>query len=539
MVIESSWLIIFALTPILLVFTLMAMFRWKAVQAMPLTWIVTVLIASLIWKMPISWIGAATAKGFFIAIEIILIVFGAILLLKLLEISGVIYVIDQTLKKISIDRRVQVIIIAFLFGGFIEGAAGFGTAAALAAPLLVSLGFPALAAVIIALIANSVPVTFGAVGTPILIGIKSVADVNLMQVTYYSALIHLIIGTFIPLALVCILTKMFGKKKSFKDGIKVWPYAIWSGLCFTIPYFLTATFLGPEFPSLIGGLVGISILIFTTKKGFLVPKDKWDFPKKSQWPKEWKTKYITLHRKKDLTFWKAIIPYSLVGILLIITRINFLNLGNLLKKIVLNMAGLFGVEINYSFTPLYSPGFLFLIVCVLSIFIFKINLKEFKTTLSDSLKKVKYPFIALTFTVALVQILILSGNNLLALPSMPLLLAKTMASLTGSIYPLFAPFIGMVGAFISGSNTVSNLFFGTFQYETAVTLMISPVIILALQAVGGAVGNMIAVHNIIAASATVGLHGQEGKIIKINLVPAIIYALLAGIIGLILIYAFS
>jgi len=532
---DYSLLIIFALIPILLVFILMAVLRWKAVHAMPITWLVTVFIASLVWKMPISWISAATAKGSFIAIEIILIVFGAILLLKLLEISGVIYVIDQALKNVSTDRRVQVIIIAFLFGGFIEGAAGFGTAAALAAPLLVSLGFPALAAVIIALVANSVPVTFGAVGTPIILGIKSVADVNLMQVTYYSALIHLIIGTFVPLALVCILTKLFGEKKSFKEGIKIWPYAIWSGMCFTIPYFLTAMFLGPEFPSLIGGLLGVILLIFTTKRGFLVPKENWDFPKKSQWPKEWKTKCPALHHKKSLTFWKAVTPYLLVGVLLIITRTNFLGFGDLLKGFALNIFQLFGAEINYSFAPLYSPGILFLIVCILSIYILKVNLKEIKCVLSDSLKKIKLPLIALIFTVALVQILILSSNNLLGLPSMPLLLAKAMASLTGNFYPLFAPLIGMVGSFISGSNTVSNLFFGTFQYETAVALMISPVIILALQSVGGAIGNMIAVHNIIAASATVGLHGQEGKIIRINLIPAIIYALLAGIIGLLLI----
>lgn len=172
-----------------------------------------------------SWLLAATLKGFFIAVEIIIIIFGAILLLKLMEEGGAVYAIDRILKTISSDRRIQAIIIAFMFGGFIEGAAGFGTPAALAAPLMVSLGFPGLAAVIIALIANSVPVTFGAVGTPILIGIKSVVEIDLMAVTFYSALIHLIIGMFIPLLFVSILTKIFGKNKSYKEGLKIWPYA--------------------------------------------------------------------------------------------------------------------------------------------------------------------------------------------------------------------------------------------------------------------------------------------------------------------------
>ena len=535
MVISTSLLTLLALIPILLVFLLMVVLKWKAVKAMPFTWIVTASIAFFIWKMPIFWVSAATLKGFFIAIEIILIVFGAILLLKLLELSGIIYTLDQKLKKISPDRRIQVILIAFLFGSIIEGAAGFGTPAALAVPLLVSLGFPALAAVVVALIANSVPVTFGAVGTPILIGIKSVAEVNLLDVTFYSALIHFIIGTFIPLALVCILTKLFGKEKSIRKGLEIFPYAIFAGLCFTIPYFLTAYFLGPEFPSLLGGLIGLTLLIYTTKRKFLVPKQTWDFPERKQWPKDWETKHIALHKKKSLSFQKSIAPYLLVILLLVITRLDLFNLGTLLKKLIINITSIFGANINYSFSPLYSPGILFLVVCIASIFMFKINLKESKSALIASLKRIERPLIALMFTIGLVQILILSKNNLLSLPSMPLIVAKATASVTGSTYPLFAPSIGAIGSFISGSNTVSNLFFGTFQYETAVALAIPTVIVLALQSVGGAIGNMISIHNVIAASATVGLHDQEGKIILINLIPTIIYALLAGIIGLILI----
>ncbi|MAG45816.1 MAG: lactate permease [Nanoarchaeota archaeon] len=532
----SIYLLTFlALIPLLLVFTLMVILKWRALKAMPLTWLTTIVIAFLFWKMPLPWIGAATLKGFFVAFEIILIIFGAILLLKLLELGGIIYTLNQALRKISKDRRIQVLIIAFLFGAFIEGAAGFGTPAILAAPLLVSLGFPALAAIITALVANSVPVTFGAVGTPILIGIKSILDVNLTQITFYSALFHLLIGTFIPLALVCILTKLFGRKRSFQDGLKVWPYALWAGLCFTIPFFLTAILLGPEFPSLLGGFIGFFLLIYTTKKGFLVPKKKWDFAEKKHWPKYWETDHFPLQHKKILKFRKAIMPYLLVVLFLVLTRINFLNIGTFLKKLALNLPTLFGLNLNYSFSPLYSPGVLFLVVCLISILMFKIPFPNVKASLLISFKKIRFPLISLMFTIAFVQILILSNNNLSSLPGMPLLLAKATASLTGSLYPLFAPFIGAIGAFISGSNTVSNLFFGTFQYETALALAISPVIILALQAVGGAIGNMISIHNVIAASAAVGLHHQEGRIIRINLIPVIAYALLAGLIGLLLI----
>jgi lactate permease len=537
MIIENNTLLFsFALLPILLIFILMVILRWKAIKAMLYTWITTVLIAYFVWQMPLIWISAATFKGIFVALEIILIIFGAILLLKLLELGGAISVLDKTLKNISADRRIQVILIAFLFSSFIEGAAGFGTSAALAAPLLVSLGFPALAAVTVALIANSVPVTFGAVGTPILIGVKSVVEINLMQVTFYAALIHFIIGTFIPLALVMILTKWYGKNKSFKEGLAIWPYAIWAGLCFTVPYLITASFLGPEFPSLIGGLGGMIVLIFTTKKGFLVPKKRWDFPNKKSWPTEWKTTHASLHTRKLLSIKKAILPYVLVGLLLALTRIPQLPIGQWLKELTINIPSIFGAEINYSFAPLYSPGFVFIIVSVLTLFILKIKQKDMQEIVYSTFKKIKVPFFTLIFIVALVQIILLSKNNIANIASMPLVLAQFFSSYTGKLYPFFSPFIGMVGSFISGSNTVSNLFFTAFQYETAVQLGISTVIIVALQAVGGAIGNMIAVHNVIAASATVGLKDQEGKIIRATVIPALIYALLAGIIGMVLVY---
>ena len=342
---NNNVLFCFALLPILLIFVLMVLLRWKAIKAMSYTWIATIFISYFIWEMPLNWISAATIKGTFIAFEIILIIFGAILLLKLLELGGVISILDKTLKQISPDRRIQVIIIAFLFGSFIEGAAGFGTSAALAAPLLVSLGFPAIAAVTIALIANSVPVTFGAVGVPILIGIKSVVDIDIMQVTFYSALIHVIIGTFIPLALVSILTKLYGAKKSFKEGLIIWPYAIWAGLCFTIPYLITASLLGPEFPSMIGGLIGMIVLISTTKKGFLIPKKTWNFPTKKKWPTEWITKCVTLHKQKSLSLKKAIIPYTLVGLLLALTRIPQLPFGTWLKKLTISLTNNSGCSI--------------------------------------------------------------------------------------------------------------------------------------------------------------------------------------------------
>ncbi len=162
-----------ALIPILTVFLFLVILRWPAKRAMPLAFIVTVLVALFVWDVPTNQVAAASTRGVVSALEVLLIVFGAILLLNALKESGAIQTIRQTFTDVSPDRRVQAIIICWLFGSFIEGASGWGTPAAIAAPLLVAIGFPAMGAVIVALIIQSTPVSFGAVGTPILIGVNS------------------------------------------------------------------------------------------------------------------------------------------------------------------------------------------------------------------------------------------------------------------------------------------------------------------------------------------------------------------------------
>ena len=205
--------------------------------------------------------------------------------------------------NISPDRRVQALILAWLFGCFIEGASGFGTPAAIAAPLLVAIGFPALGAVMIGMMIQSTPVSFGAVGTPILIGVtngldhialsRQLADggssweIFLQLITSEVAIGHAIVGTLMPLMMVIMLTRFFGRNKSWKEGLAMTPFALFTGLAFTIPYGLTGVFLGPEFPSLVGALVGMAIVVPAAKKGFLLPKTIWDFAPQEEWPRVW------------------------------------------------------------------------------------------------------------------------------------------------------------------------------------------------------------------------------------------------------------
>ena len=296
---STGLLALLAALPIVAIFVLMVGFRWSATRAMPVAFIVALILALTVWKTPMNWVLAASANGLVIAMKIIFIVFGALLLLFTMRESGAIGAINRGFTNISTDKRVQAIIIAWLFGGFIEGSAGFGTPAALAAPLLLSLGFPALAAVMVALIANVTPVSFGAVGTPTLIGVQSSLDIPsvqqaiadsgmsyaeyIQQVGVWTAAQHAVPGIILPLIMVCMMTRFFGEKRSIRDGLAIWPYALFAGFCFVAPYTLVAVFLGPEFPSLLGGLIGLAILIPATRAGFLVPKKSWDFPKKVSW----------------------------------------------------------------------------------------------------------------------------------------------------------------------------------------------------------------------------------------------------------------
>lgn len=242
-----------------------------------------------------------------VASTLLYIIFGAILLLNTLQESGAISTIRKGFINVTPDRRIQVVIIAWLFGSFIEGSAGFGTPAAVAIPLLVGLGFPSMAAVMSGMIIQSTPVSFGAVGTPILIGINSglSADptiqifaieagfknwnVFLETIGFRVALLHTITGTLVPLFVIALMTRFFSKNRSYAEGLKVWRFALLAAFAMTLPYLAVARWLGPEFPLLFGGLIGLGLVMFAAKKGFLMPKPKntWDFEKPERWPDQW------------------------------------------------------------------------------------------------------------------------------------------------------------------------------------------------------------------------------------------------------------
>ncbi len=337
------------------------------------------------------------------------------------------------------------------------------------------------------------------------------------------------------------MTRFFGEKKSFREGFAVWPYAILAGICFVIPYLLSAWLLGPEFPSIIGPLTGLAIIIPLTRAGFLVPKTHWDFAKKDKWPAAWlgSISPATIGNRNKISLFKAWIPYILIGLLLILSRMPSLPFSDWLNSVSIRFSNLFDASIGNHFEPFKNPGlFPFVFVALIGIFIFRMNKEKSLAVWKETFQKIKTPAIALFFAVPLVRLMMDSGNNPTQTDGMPLVMAGYFAGIFQDVWPVFAPFVGVLGTFISGSNTVSNMLFSLFQFSLAEKLEISRTIVVSLQNVGGGIGNMICIHNIIAVCATVGMTGIEGLIIKRNIVPVIIYGIIAGVVGLILIYVF-
>ena len=545
---------ILALLPIATVFLLLVVLAKSAKFSMFIAYVVTVVTALVVWGTELNKIMGATVHGAVTALGLLYIVFGAILMLYTLEESGGIRSIRNGFTSISPDRRVQAIIIAWLFGSLIEGASGFGTPAAVAAPLLVAVGFPAMAAVMVTLIIQSTPVSFGAVGTPMLVGVNTglsgqeIVEATIAPTPFFpdylfaiaakTATIHGLVGFLIPVILVGMLTRFFGANRSFAEGFRIWKFALFAGLAFTVPYWIIAQILGPEFPSLLGGIIGLLIVVPAAKRGFLIPSETFDFPPRQQWDSAWVGKLDDLEDhgqgKPLMPLLKAWSPYVVVVLLLVLTRTvepikAFLNS----PAMTIAFDDLFGSGINSRTQVLYLPGTILILASVFTFFYHGMKVGDYGRALKSSGTTMVAAAPALLLAVPMVQVFLNSASDTLA--SMPIVLAEGVSSAVGNAWPFFAPWIGAVGAFAAGSNTVSNMMFSLFQFSTAEQIGLGAAgagTVVALQAIGGAAGNMICVHNVVAASATVGLTDREGAVIRQTLIPMAYYCIQGGLVGL-------
>ena len=506
-------------------------------NALP-SYIALPLIAGLVYVLHLTYfegsfvaVNANFIKAIISVAPPITVIFGAVLFNRMMEMTGAMNVLRRWLGNISPNPVAQLMIIGWAFAFMIEGASGFGTPAAIAAPLLVGLGFKPLQVAILALIMNSVPVSFGAVGTPTwfgfgtLIGNGAISDSELSDIGRITAIVHLFAAFVIPV----MALKVIVSWQQIRRNIV---FILISILSCTVPYVVVAWF-NYEFPALVGVAIGLFISVGVASKGIGLSKTD--------------NREVHHEKVKSSELIKALFPTASLIIILALTRIKQLPLKALLndttewftiklgylgnfevtKGLIFSLNNIFATGENESYKLLYVPALIpFVVTVLISIPLFSLKWKQTKELFSASFVQIQKPFLALVGALIMVNVMLMGGEN-----SMVQIIGRGLAQTTGNHWTMFSSYLGAVGSFFSGSNTVSNLTFGAVQYSVANTTGLSVPLILALQSVGGAMGNMVCINNIIAVCSVLGIDKAEGKIMKITVVPMMVYGVIAALVA--------
>ena len=520
---------IVAISPIALLIWLMT--KKKSMPshlALPLVAILLYLLKILYFGSDFKLMNATLIDGLLTAWTPILVIWGAIFLFRTMENTGAIKTIREWLNGITENKVAQLMIIGWAFAFLIEGASGFGTPAALAAPLLVGLGFPAINAAILTLIMNTVPVTFGAVGTPIWFGLGQLGltESQLLEIGLKASIIHSIAALVIPV----IALRFVVKTKDIKQNIL---FIYLSILACVIPYVLLAQ-VGYEFPSVIGGFIGLMLTVWLAKLGIGMKKnrkkqdEKFNFRQiaKATFPLWGTVLVLLLTRIKELGI-KSILTSSSHSL-----SLNLQPVADVLFSTsgVLQLNNILNTDTHFSHALLFVPSIIpFFLVSFIAFLIYKSKSAVVLKSWSESWHRMKKPIIALLAALVFVKLLLIDGSQALSM-----LIGQSLADLTGTDWQYFAAYLGGLGSFFSGSNTVSNLTFGGIQYSIANSLNLNVTTILAAQSVGGAMGNMVCINNIVAVCSVLGLSNVEGRILKKTALPMLLYGAIAGIITIFL-----
>lgn len=531
-------MLLVAILPIVIPLILLAVFKLSARLTMTVTAIFVLLAAALVWGMYPEAILASSFQGVHRALTIIWILLGAVTLLYTVKNTGAFARIREGFMRLSSDMRVQVVIIGFAFLALLEGVSGFGTPAVIVAPLLIALGFRPVVAAVIALVSDTVACTFGAVATPLYVGLENISiygQALIDQVGRQVSMFDLVIGTLMPLALIYILVVWFGegdKKSRRRSVLEVAPWALFIGAVYSLSAFTIVRTLGVDFASVLAGLISLIVAIVTARFGFLLPKGK----------PAWRQNVYELSSSKDepedvvnenMTLWQAWSPYIIVILLLILSRMVPAVQGFLQSNLDLSWLNILGFEsIGSSWQLLYSPGSILLFGALMGGLIQSRSLRPIGASLSRSIKTGLISASALIPTLIMVQVFVNSGLNSSDFASMPVYIGELLGSIAGSAWVVFAPLFGSLGAFISGSTTVSTLTLGAVQESIALAADLPLVLILAMQISGAAAGNVIAIHNVVAVATVVGLAQKEGYIIRRTVPVVAVYVAVVGLLGL-------
>jgi len=475
-------------------------------------------------------IHASVLDGLLSAWTPILIIWGAIFLFKTMEHSGAMDVIRSWLSEVSDNRVAQSMIIGWAFAFLIEGASGFGTPPALAAPLLVGLGFEPLKVAIFCLMTNTVPVSFGAVGTPTWFGFGALQLENsqILKISFDSALMHACAALVIlPVALKFVVTWQEIKANLIFIYLSI--------LSCVLPFVVLAKF-NYEFPAIVGGMIGLITSVILAQKGIgLIPE-----PYKK-------------NRHNGVSFqqlFKALFPLWGTVIILLVTRIPELGLKGILNSetpalklilgsladmnisaaLVIRLEHIFGTNASWVFQSLYIPALIpFFLISFVTFSLFGLKKEVVKQVAAESYERIQKPMLALLGALVMVKLLMAGGER-----APVLIIGNTFAEAVGRYWQYFAAYLGALGSFFSGSATISNITFGGIQKSIAQNLTLDSTAILSLQSVGAAMGNMVCINNIVAVCSVLGIEKKEGDILKRTFLPTIIYGIIAVIAGLLL-----
>ncbi len=523
--------IIAALPILLLIVSMTKKSPMPSAKALPLAAFIAYGIQSVWFRTESQIMNAAVLAGLLTALTPISIVWGAIFLFRTMELSGAMETIRNWLNNLARNRVAQVVIIGWSFQFLIEGASGFGTPAALAAPLLVGLGFAPLRVAMACLIFNSVAVSFGAVGTPTWFGFAqlNLSSSELHEIAWKTSLVHSAAANVVPLLAFRLLLTW---QEIYRNLIFIY---VAIAAC-TVPMALSSL-LSVEFPSVIGGVFGLITAVWMAHKRIgLSTADEQAVDTPASPPVAaivtalfplWATVLVLLVTRIPQFGLRAAltaatpaweVPLGMVGLL------------SISPALVVRLQSIFGTATTWTHQVLYVPSLIpFVLVSLASLWVLKAPRGTAKRVWDQTAERMFSPVLALLGAMTLVGLL-MAGEDASAV----MIVGRALADTTGGSWQYFAAYLGALGAFFAGSCTISNLTFGPIQDSIASQLGLERTTILALQSVGAAMGNMIAIHNIVAVCSVLGLKDQEGQILKQTVGPMLVYGAIAAALSLLL-----
>jgi lactate permease len=514
-----------AAVPIIFLFIALTVLKMKGHWAAIVATTLAVSVAAVVYGMPAQLAGLSVVYGaMFGLFPVCWIVITALFIYNMSVKTGQFEVIKNSLATISDDRRMQALLIAFSFGAFIEGAAGFGTPVAITAAMLAGLGFNPLYAAGLCLLANTAPVAFGAIGIPIVVG-ASVSGVDLMAFSQMVGRTLPFLSVFVPLYLVVLMA-------GWKKGMEVWPACMVSGGSFAIVQFLSSNYIGPLLPDILSSIASIICTVIFLR--YWHPKESWRFPEE---PKSEGRAELQYTGGQVFRAWAPFILLSIFvaawGIKPVQTAMNEIFLFKLpihgLDNMVIDHVGKAKPAV-YTFNGLSAAGTAILLAWCFSIPVMGASVRTALEVAGNTLKQLRWPIVTISTILGFAYIMNYSG--------MAITLGYAFAS-TGWLFPFFSAFLGWLGVFMTGSDTSTNALFGKLQAVTAEQLGINPLVTLNANTSGGVCGKMISPQSISVATAATDMVGKESEIFRFTLKHSLILTTIIGIISMLYAYVFT